>query len=57
MTSRLETPSNPLTEMADMIFRYKIVLPPQVSMLIKTLIHALPLESVTQHPPGRNRGW
>jgi ubiquinone biosynthesis protein len=27
-----------LTEMADMIFRYKIVLPPQVSMLLKTLI-------------------
>jgi ubiquinone biosynthesis protein len=27
-----------LTEMADMIFRYKIILPPQVSMLLKTLI-------------------
>ena len=27
-----------LTEMADMIFRYKITLPPQVSMLLKTLI-------------------
>ena len=30
--------SSALTEMADMIFRYKIVLPAQVSMLLKTLI-------------------
>ncbi len=27
-----------LTEMADMIFRYKIILPPQVSMLLRTLL-------------------